>query len=184
MWSPAGALSVSKQERALLEEFLRAGNTPQKVAFRVRVILGAANGLSNNALAAELQTTRSTVLKWRARFGQTGIEGILTDAPGRGRKKRVDEAREAAIVEATLQTKPAESTHWSTRTMAASQGVSDSTVFRIWRKHRLQPHRVETFKASKDPNFVEKVRDIAGAPDARLQAVRNDDAVRRRPRHH
>lgn len=162
MWSPAETLPVSKQERALLEEFLRAGNTPQKVAFRIRVVLGASNGISNNALAEELQTTRSTVLKWRARFAEAGIEGILTDAPGRGRKKRIDNSQEAAIVEATLRTKPAESTHWSTRTMAASQGVSDSTVFRIWRKHRLQPHRVEMFKASKDPQFVEKVRDIVG----------------------
>lgn len=162
MWSPAKALPVCPQELALLEEFLRAGNTPQKVAFRIRVVLGAAKGISNNAIAEELDTTRTSVIKWRTRFEQSGIEGILVDAPGRGRKKQIDDEKEAAIVEATLRTKPSDSTHWSTRTMAASQGVSDTTVFRIWRSHRLQPHRVQSFKASKDPKFVEKVRDVVG----------------------
>lgn len=162
MWNPAEPLAVSAQERALLEEFLRCGNTPQKVAFRIRVVLGAAEGVSNNELALRLETTRTTVLKWRGRFAEVGLEGILTDAPGRGRKKGISAEKEAAIVKATLQAKPAQATHWSTRTMAAAQGVSDTTVLRIWRAHRLQPHRVEKFKASQDPHFVEKVRDIVG----------------------
>jgi len=162
MWNPAEALVVTAEERALLEEFLHSGDTPQKLAFRMRVVLGAAEGTSNNELAQRFETTRTTILKWRGRFAEAGLEGILTDAPGRGRKKEITPEKEAAIVEATLQTKPAQATHWSTRSMAEAQGVSDTTVLRIWHAHRLQPHRVEKFKASKDPRFAAKVRDIVG----------------------
>jgi transposase len=162
MWSAAEAIAVSAEERLLLEQLLNAGSTPQNVAFRIRIILGASEGVSNNELAGRLSTTRMTVLKWRQRFVELGIEGILADAPRPGRKKSISPEKEAAIVEATLKTKPRNATHWSTRLMAATQKVSDTSVHRIWRAHRLQPHRVEKFKASQDPEFVDKVRDIVG----------------------
>jgi transposase len=162
MWSQAEAIIVSAEEKILLEQLLNAGSTPQNVAFRIRVILGASQGVSNNELARRLSTTRTTILKWRQRFAESGIEGILTDAPRPGRKKTISAEKEAAIVEATLKTKPRNATHWSTRMMAATQKVSDTTVHRIWRAHRLQPHRMEKFKASQDPEFVDKVRDIVG----------------------
>jgi len=162
MWNPAEAIAVSPGERVLLEQLLSAGSTPQNVVFRIRVVLGAAEGVSNNELAGRLSTTRTTILKWRQRFAEQGMEGILVDAPRSGRKKSISAEKEAAIVEATLKTKPKNATHWSTRTMAATQKVSDTTVHRIWRAHRLQPHRVERFKASQDADFVHKVRDIVG----------------------
>lgn len=162
MSKPAEPIQVSKQDRVFMEELVRSGNTPQKIVFRIAVVLGAADGCSNAQLVRDLATTKSSVLKWRARYLQAGLEGILEDAPRSGRKKTISAAKEAAIVEATLQTKPAQATHWSTRSMAEAQGVSDTTVHRIWKAHRLQPHRVKTFKFSRDPQFVEKVRDVVG----------------------
>jgi hypothetical protein len=105
---------------------------------------------------------KSSVLKWRARYRESGLKGILDDAPRSGRKKTISAEKEAAIVQATLRTKPSQATHWSTRSMADAQGVSDTTVYRIWKTHRLQPHRVGTFRFSRDPLFVEKVRDVVG----------------------
>src|SRR6476620_4373513 len=162
MWKAAEGLHVSADDRALFEEFLRSGNTPQKVAFRIRIVLEASQGKSNCQLAQSLATTRVTVLKWRQRYLEAGVEGLLEDAPGRGRKKSISPDQEAAIVKATLETKPKNATHWSTRSLASAQGVSDSTVLRIWHAHHLQPHRLEKFKASTDPRFVEKVRDVVG----------------------
>ena len=162
MWEPAEPLRLQRQDRIILEELLRCGTTPQRVVFRIRVLLGSAGGLANNRVAAELKTTRSTVIKWRDRYLERGLEGVLEDAPRTGRKKIISPQQEQVIVKATLETKHANATNWSTRTMAATQGVSDTTVYRIWKFHRLQPHRVEKFKLSKDPRFSEKVRDVIG----------------------
>jgi transposase len=162
MWKPVEPLRLRGQDRVILEELLRCGTTPQRVVFRVQLLLGSAEGFSNNKLAAQLNTTRSTVIKWRDRYQEGGLESILEDAPRSGRKKTISEDKERAIVKATLETKPANGTHWSTRSMATAQGVSDTTVHRIWRVHRLQPHRVEKFKLSKDPQFSEKLRDVVG----------------------
>jgi len=162
MRKPADALNVIAPDKELMDEFLRCGNTPQKVVFRIRVVLAAAAGTSNAEIARSLSTTKSSVLKWRRRYEQAGIESILEDAPRSGRTKVISPEKEAAIVEATLRTKPSQATHWSTRLMADAQGVSDTTVYRIWKAHKLQPHRVNTFKFSRDPKFAEKVRDIVG----------------------
>ncbi len=158
----AKPLIVSSEDRELMEELLRCGTTPQRIVFRSKVVLGAADGTTNHQLARDLVTTPSTILKWRSRYLKYGVQGILEDAPRSGRKKTITADKEAAIVEATLRTKPPQPTHWSTRTMAEAQGVSDTTVYRIWKAHRLQPHRVETFKFSRDPRFIEKVRDVVG----------------------
>jgi transposase len=162
MRKPADALNVIAPDKELMDEFLRCGNTPQKVVFRIRVVLAAAAGTSNAEIARSLSTTKSSVLKWRRRYEQAGIEGILEDAPRSGRTKVISAEKEAAIVEATLRTKPPQATHWSTRLMADAHGVSDTTVYRIWKAHKLQPHRVDTYKFSRDPKFAEKVRDIVG----------------------
>jgi transposase len=162
MWDSAEPLAISPKQKAALEQLVRSPKTPQKVVFRAMIVLGAGEGTSNNQLAQQLSTSRPTVIKWRDRFAEVGVEGLLHDAPRPGRRKRISAAKEAAIVEATLHAKPADATHWSVRTMAQAQGVSRATVHRIWRAYGLQPHRVETFKLSADPEFVAKVRDIVG----------------------
>ncbi len=106
--------------------------------------------------------SRPTVLLWRKRYAQAGVDGLLRDAPRPGRKPAISPRRVQAIVEATLGSTPRDATHWSVRTMAKAKGVSPATVHRIWREHHLQPHRSERFKLSRDPDFVAKVRDIVG----------------------
>ena len=118
--------------------------------------------MSHNAIAKRLATTRTTVLLWTKRFREQGFPGLSQDAPHGASTRRFDAEKVKAIVEATLHTKPADSTHWSTRTMAKAQGVSHATVQRIWNAHGLQPHRVKTFKLSKDKRFEEKLTDVVG----------------------
>jgi transposase len=122
----------------------------------------AADGTSNNAIASRLGIYRSTVILWRSRFKEQGCPGISADAPHGVSSRRLDPEKDKAIVNATLQTKPAGATQWSTRLMARAQGVSKSTVQRIWDAHGLQPHRIETFKLSRDKHFVEKLTDVVG----------------------
>jgi len=162
MWKPAPALRVSREDQEWLEALVRSGKTPQRVARRARLILRAAEGRANHALARELGISRPTVLLWRQRYAEAGVAGLLKDAPRPGRKKRIRPETVEAIVNATLHTTPADATHWSVRTLAKRQRVSPATVHRIWQAHNLQPHRVETFKLSRDPDFVCKRRDIVG----------------------
>src|SRR5262245_22610027 len=162
MWKPAPALRVSRDDREWLEALVRSGKTPQRVALRAHLILRAAAGRSNHALAKELGISRPTVLLWRQRYIAAGVAGLLKDAPRPGRKKRIGPAQVEAIVNATLQTTPPDATHWSVRTLAKRQRVGPATLHRIWQAHNLQPHRVETFKLSRDPEFVRKLRDIVG----------------------
>jgi len=162
MWEPAPALRVSREDRQWLEALIRSGQTPQRVALRARMVLGAAEGRANHALAKELGISRPTLLRWRQRYVEAGVTGLLKDAPRPGRNKRIRADKVEAIVNATLHTKPADATHWSVRTLAKRQRVSPATVHRIWQAHNLQPHRVETFKLSRDPQFVSKLRDIVG----------------------
>lgn len=159
---PSKALVMSNEQRHTLEGWVRAGTTPQRVVWRAKICLRAADGLSNSAIARELGTTRPTVICWRKRFETAGALGLAEDAPHGASTRRLDPEKVKAIVDATLQTKPADATHWSTRTMAKAQGVSHATVARIWDAHGLQPHRVETFKLSTDKHFVEKLTDVVG----------------------
>jgi hypothetical protein len=118
--------------------------------------------MANRVLARKLSTSVPTVLLWRRRFNSDGIAGILEDRPRSGRPKRISPEQEAAIVETKMKTTPKDATQWSVRAMAAAQKVSSATVQRIWKKHKLQPHRVGSFKFSNDPQFARKVRDIVG----------------------
>ena len=162
MFTPASALYVDENQRKRLEHLARSGQTPQKLALRARIILAAGEGQPNHAIAQQLGVSRPTVLLWRKRFASRGVPGILKDAPRPGRRKAIGPEVVKRVVEATMQTTPPDATHWSVRSMAKAQGLSRMTVQRIWKQHRLQPHRVETFKFSKDPLFVEKLRDVVG----------------------
>ena len=162
MWKTAPALVLTDEDRKTLQAWIAARNTSQKVAFRSRIVLLAAEHTSNRAIAHRLGTTRDTVILWRRRF-QFGRTAALTEeAPGRGRKPTILAHRVKRIVEATLHTTPPNATHWSVRTMAKAQRVSPATVQRIWDAHGLQPHRVKTFKLSRDQRFVEKLTDVVG----------------------
>ena len=148
-------------DRSELERWVRRPKTSQALALRARIVLGSATGRSDTALAAELGTTRATVGKWRKRFIGKGLEGLL-DEPRPGAPRQIGDDDVERVVVATLESLPRAATHWSTRSMAAQCGLSSATVARIWQAFALKPHRHETFKLSKDPQFVEKVRDIVG----------------------
>ena len=137
------------------------GKTSQALASRARIVLACAEGGSDLAVARDLGTTRETVGKWRRRFVQDGCDGLL-DAPRPGAPRRIGDDDVERVVVQTLEALPAAATHWSTRAMAEACGLSAATVSRIWRAFGLKPHRTETFKLSKDPLFVEKIRDIVG----------------------
>jgi transposase len=156
------ALALSADQLEQLEQWLAAHGTPQQVALRCRIVLAAAQGGSDLSIAAGLDVNRHTVTLWRKRFAQQGLECLWQIAAGRGRKPIFGIEQIKAVVDATLQTKPKGMTHWSCRLMAKRQGMSKSTISNIWRSHNLKPHRVKTFKLSRDPKFVEKLTDVIG----------------------
>src|SRR3972149_10314289 len=156
MWEKAKVLMMTNEQRTTLESWRRAGTGPQRPVLRARICLLAADGLSNNAIAAQLSASRPTVIQWRKRFEEQGPMGLAEDAPHGPSPQALPPDRVNAIVDATLQTKPRDATHWSVRSMAKAQGVGKSTVQRIWDAHGLKPHRVETFKLSKEQRFVEE----------------------------
>ena len=158
----AAALHLSNAERKQLVTISRQRITPRGIVLRINIILGAADGMANRVLARKLSTSVPTVLLWRKRYERAGLRGILADLPRSGRPKQIPPEQEEAIVEATMKTVPKDATHWSIRAMAIAQKVSAATVQRIWNKHKLQPHRIESFKFSSDPEFAPKVRDIVG----------------------
>jgi transposase len=162
MWKPTAALPMSLEQKRTLEAWVRARNTPQTVALRARICLLAAAGVSNNAIAKKLKTSRPTILLWRKRFEEQGVLGLSEEAPKGPSKRRLSSLKVDEIVQATLHTKPPDATHWSVRTMAKAQGVSPATVARIWDAHGLKPHRVRKFKLSRDKHFVEKLTDVVG----------------------
>jgi len=162
MFTPATALRVDEDQRRRLQHLARSGKTPQKIALRARIVLAAGEGQPHRAIARQLGVSRPTVLLWRKRFASHGMPGIVKDAPRPGRRKAIGPEVVKRVVEATMHTTPPDATHWSVRSMAKAQGLSRMTVQRIWEQHRLQPHRVENFKFSKDPQFVEKLRDVVG----------------------
>ena len=137
MWTAAAPLSVSPEQRQTLEAWLRAHNTPQSVVLRASIVLQAAEGRPNHAIAADLKTTRTTVLLWRKRFTEAGVNGLRKVAPGRGRKPSIPSDTIRKIINLTLTSKPVGATHWSCRSMAEATGVSPDTVNRVWRENGL-----------------------------------------------
>jgi transposase len=153
-------VEIGAVDRAQLETWLRTQSIPQALAMRARIVLGSAAGESIRALAQRLQLTERTICLWRRRYASQGLDG-LRNRPRAGRPQRITGAKEQAVVSATLR-KPKAATHWSARRLAKEVGLSAATVHRIWQKYGLQPHRVETFKFSRDPEFDGKLADIVG----------------------
>ena len=154
-------LKLTAQENDQLVEWTRRHKTSQALALRSRIVLACAQGAHNSEVARHCRVTRQTVGKWRRRFLERGLDGLL-DEPRPGAPRKLDDARIARLIATTLNERPREATHWSTRLLATKLGVSQSTVSRAWRAFGLQPHRAETFKLSTDPLFIDKVRDIVG----------------------
>src|SRR5256886_14427615 len=162
MFAPAVALSLDQVQRQLLESLLRAGSTPQRVARKCQVVLLASEGLSNNAIAQQMGVSRPTVIATRAAFARGGVEAIRQKQKRKRSRRVLTSALEQKILDTTLKTRPPNATHWSVRTLARHLGVSRTLVHGVWQRHEVQPHRVEKFKLSNDPQFEEKVRDVVG----------------------
>ena len=161
---------VSDEDRELLERWARRPKSAQALALRCRIVLAAAEDRANTEIAAELGCSTATVSKWRNRFAERGIDG-LSDEPRPGRPRTISDDDVERVIVTTLEASPEDgSTHWSTRSMAAKVGMSQTAISRVWRAFGLQPHRVEDFKLSTDPQFIDKVRDVVGLylnpPDA------------------
>jgi transposase len=158
----AEPILLSDQERITLQTWARARSQAQRVVQRAQIILLAADGVESQEIAQRLRVSRPTVQLWRERFLALRTEGLQKDAPRPGRIPAIPDHKVAAIVEATLHSQPPNATHWSTRLMAKTQGVSEATVRRIWKRHGLRPHHISTFKVSRDPQFVKKLIDVVG----------------------
>jgi transposase/transposase-like protein len=158
----AAKITLMDEDRQTLERWSRGRSVAARQVLRARIVLLAAEGRDNQTIAQQLQTDRLLVGKWRKRFSHQGLAGIEKDAPRGGRKPTARDAMAAKIVEWTTQRKPANATHWSTRTLAAELGASHSMVNRVWRANGLKPHLVKTFKLSNDKRFVEKLVDVVG----------------------
>ena len=161
MGRPLPPLTLDDEEREALVRWARRPKTAQALALRARIILSGADGLDNTAVSIQLGVSQQTVGKWRSRFLEQRLDGLL-DEPRSGRPRAVTDDDVERVITLTLETTPRDATHWSTRSMAERSGLSHSTVSRIWRAFGLQPHRTETFKLSADPFFIEKVRDVVG----------------------
>jgi transposase len=158
----AERIVLSPEERALIDKWARGKSFPLRLVVRARIIQLAAEGVFNHDIARRVGVSRPTVQLWRERFLALRLSGLEKDAPRPGRMPRIGQEKVSAIVEATLHTTPPQATHWSTRTMAKAQGVSEATVRRIWKQYHLKPHLVESFKLSRDKQFLEKLHDVVG----------------------
>lgn len=158
---PLAPLTLSEPERRQLTEWTRRPKTAQALALRARIVLLAAEGRSNTEIAHRLHTALPTAGKWRQRFLDHRLDGLL-DEPRPGTPRKLSDAEVERVLARTLESQPKGATHWSTRSLAQATGLSQSSISRIWRAFSLQPHRSESFKLSRDPLFIEKVRDIVG----------------------
>jgi len=162
MLNPGTVISINSEVKATLETLARAGSTTQRVARRCRVILLAAQGTPNRVIARQVGVSRPTVLSVRSAFAQGGVSALRHDPVRQRSRRKLRPALEKQLIETTLHTPPPHATHWSTRTLARQLGVSHMSVHRAWQRYDLQPHRVEKFKLSNDPQFETKVRDVVG----------------------
>jgi transposase len=152
---------LSDEEREQLESWARRPKSAQALAQRSRIVLAAAEGLKNTEISQRLSLDHATVRKWRSRFARDRLDGLV-DEPRPGKPRTISDAQVEEVIVKTLESTPKDATHWSTRSMASEVGLSQTAVSRIWRAFGLQPHRQETWKLSKDPLFVAKVRDVVG----------------------
>ena len=152
---------LTDDERRTLEQWTRRPTTAQRLALRSRMVLACAEGLTNRAVAKRLRVSSNSVCKWRERFRARRLPG-LTDEPRPGAPRKATDDRIVDVITRTLEGPPAHATQWTTRSLADVAGLSKATIGRIWQTFGLQSHRLDTFKLSADPQFVEKVRDIVG----------------------
>ena len=157
----APVVELTDGERSQLVAWTRRARSANALAMRSRIVLAAADGLNNTAIADKLDIHVASARKWRSRFVSEGLDGLL-DEPRPGRPRTVEDEQVEAVITRTLETTPKDATHWSTRSLAAELGMSQSAVSRIWRAFGLQPHRQDSWKLSKDPQFIGKVRDVVG----------------------
>lgn len=162
MSKSAPPIVLSTEEQDVLDSWVRSRSLPLRQVQRAQIIQLAVAGVESQEIARTLEVSRPTVQLWRQRFLALRLDGLVKDAPRPGRIPRITEQRVRAIVHATLHTKPPNATHWSTRTMAEAEGVSEATIRRIWNRHNLKPHLTKTFKLSRDKQFAEKLHDIVG----------------------
>jgi transposase len=155
-------IELTEREKRELTKLVNGRRSEVRVVVRASVVLAAARGLDNKSIAAELGIQAATVGRWRHRYAESGIHGIIKDLPRGGRKPTARSNIESRIIELTTQEKPEHATHWSTRTLAQKLGVTQSMIHRVWKSNGLKPHLVKTFKVSNDPQFEEKLRDIVG----------------------
>jgi transposase len=158
---PRQPVLVSGEEREVLERWSRRPKSPHSIAQRARIVLLAADGLTNNAVAERVGVNQATVVKWRKRFIERGLNGLV-DEPRPGAPRKISDADVEEVIVRTLEEKPTDAPHWSTRDLAKKVGMSASSVGRIWRAFGLKPWQTDTFKLSEDPQFVDKVRDVVG----------------------
>ena len=158
---PIPELILSAHEQEALERWARRPTSAQTLALRARVILACAAGKTNTPVSAEMRLSKPAVGKWRSRFVARRLDGLL-DEPRPGAPRKISDADVERVLALTLEKRPPGATHWSTRSMARRTGLRQSAVSRIWRAFAWQPHRAETFQLSKDPLFIEKVRDMVG----------------------
>jgi transposase len=158
---PKAELQLSTEERLVLERLANRPKSAQAMAMRARIVMCCAKGETNREVAGRLGVSEAMVGKWRRRFIEHGLDG-LSDDPRPGAPRTATDDQVEAVVVKTLEEKPKDATHWSTRSMAKEMGMSRTTINRIWNAFGLQPHRSESFKLSTDPFFVEKVRDVVG----------------------
>jgi transposase len=154
-------VTLTDEERETLLRWSRRAKSSQALAQRCRIVLGCAEGGSNQDVAAQVGVWPQTVGKWRRRFLERRLDG-LTDEPRPGAPRKITDEQVEEVIVKTLEATPREATHWSRASMAAATGLSKSTIGRIWRAFELKPHRVDTFKLSNDPQFIDKVRDVVG----------------------
>jgi transposase len=159
---PIRQIQLRRGDRSKLERLVRSRTTPRRILERAQVVLGSADGLSGSAVCAQAGVSRPTVTRWLDRYEAGGLAAITSDRVRSGRPKRTGTDVDAEIVRRAQEDAPPEGTHWTTRLMAKELGVSRSHVSNIWRAHGLTPHRVDYFKISTDPRFVEKLRDVVG----------------------
>lgn len=155
-------IMLTPQEEAAINRWAHGKSFPMRLVQRAQIIQLSAQGVFNHDIADKLNTSRPTVQLWRERFLSFRLAGLEKDAPRPGRLPKISQKKVTAIIQATLYTNPVNATHWSTRSMARKQGVSEASIRRIWKQHNLKPHLIKTFKLSRDKRFVEKLHDIVG----------------------
>lgn len=162
MPKPARRIRLRRGDRETLEQLIRSRTSSQRLVERARIVLSSAEGMPAHLISEQVGSSRPTIQRWLDRYETDGLKGIEQDRPRPGRPRRITPEIEAEVVRKTLQEKPSQGTHWSTRLMAAETGLHHSQIGRIWKAHGIKPHRVKYFKLSRDPRFVEKLRDVVG----------------------